>query len=137
MNASETSEAGLEWWRYAQDDVAAARTLHDADPSLTRAVCLHAQQGAEKGIKAALVFLQIDFPRTHDLKRLARLLPQEWTLPPEVQEDLDWLTTWATASRYPDAAADATRGDAIRALDRAQDVLEAIRGNLVEKTYLP
>jgi hypothetical protein len=72
---------------------------------LTRAVCLHAQQATEKGLKAALVFLQIDFPRTHNLKRLARLLTKDWELPAD--DDLDWLTTWATASRYPDAMADA------------------------------
>ena len=37
--------------------------------------CFHAQQCAEKYLKALLTYHAIDFPRTHDLTELAALLP--------------------------------------------------------------
>ena len=42
-----------------------------------RHVCWLAQQAAEKAIKAVLVFLQIDFPRSHDLDALRNLAPDD------------------------------------------------------------
>lgn len=137
MSASEEpAGTGLQWLQYARDDVAAAETLYSVEPPLTRAICLHAQQATEKGLKAALIFLQIDFPRTHNLKRLARLLTKDWKLP-VTDDDLDWLTTWATASRYPDAVGDATRADARRAVEQSQALLEAITGGLRHEGFLP
>lgn len=133
--ADETAATGLQWWRYAEDDLQVAQALHDAEPMFSRAVCLHAQQAAEKALKAALVFLQIDFPRTHSLQRLVRFLPGTWTRPGS-DDDLVWLTTWAIASRYPDSAADATADDAQRALAQAAAVIEAVRGDLTRLRHL-
>lgn len=121
---------GRQWWRDAQEDLQVAQALHDAEPMFARAVCLHAQQAAEKALKAALVFVQTDFPRTHALQRLARLLPHGWTRP-GTDDDLVWLTTWAVGSRYPDTAADATAQDAERALALAREVAATIQGDLV------
>jgi hypothetical protein len=39
------------------------------------AACFHAQQATEKALKALLVALGIDFPRSHALERLLALLP--------------------------------------------------------------
>lgn len=69
------------------------------------AACFHAQQAAEKAIKALLVLHGIDFPKSHALTTLAMLLPTE------VQLHLDFdsiaeLTPWAVAGRYPEDTAD-------------------------------
>lgn len=45
---------------------------------IPRHVCWLAQQATEKALKAILVFLQIDFPRRHDLDALRNLIPDGW-----------------------------------------------------------
>ncbi|MBE3577175.1 MAG: HEPN domain-containing protein [Limnochordales bacterium] len=65
-----------EWIRYAQSDLRAAERLLADDLVLAGISCFHAQQAAEKALKAVLVLYGIDFPRTHDLVLLSRLLPR-------------------------------------------------------------
>jgi len=65
------------------------------------AVCFHAQQGAEKCLKALLTFLGVTFGRTHDLPKLAALLPPGSPLP-ETLGDLSELADAAVSARYPD-----------------------------------
>lgn len=90
-----------EWITKAEADLRAAAYLlkpHDERP--TDAVCFHAQQCAEKYVKALLVFRGVDFPRTHDIGKLATELPA--TLRPRLTvEEQRRLTAYATAARYP------------------------------------
>jgi HEPN domain-containing protein len=76
-------------------------------------VCSHAQQCIEKYFKARLVEAGIAFPKTHDLVRLLDLVaPAEasWEL---WRPELDVLTDYAVAFRYP--AESATKKEAHRA----------------------
>ena len=50
--------------------------LFMASTRTPRQVCWHAHQTVEKALKVALIFLQIDFQRTHDLNVLQDLLPE-------------------------------------------------------------
>jgi HEPN domain-containing protein len=61
------------WLRYAREDLLAAEVF--VEQEMARQACFHAQQAAEKAIKTALVFLQIEFPYRHDLDLLRNLLP--------------------------------------------------------------
>lgn len=81
-----------------------------------------AQQAAEKAIKTLLIQQGIDFPRTHDVSRLVRLLP-EGLLTAHDEEELDRLSAWAMAGRYPADLRDAVRDDADRALGTARAIL--------------
>ena len=67
MSEADRLEETRRWLRYAQEDLLAAEAMLAATRARPRHVCWLAQQAAEKAIKAVLVFLQIDFPRTHDL----------------------------------------------------------------------
>jgi HEPN domain-containing protein len=63
-------------------------------------VCFHAQQCAEKYLKALLVLHRVDFPKTHDLEALASRLRQ--SIRPDLSADeLTRLKRYATATRYP------------------------------------
>jgi len=55
------------WLRYAREDLAAAEAIVKEWEIVPRHACWQAQQAVEKALKAVLVFLQIDFPRRHDL----------------------------------------------------------------------
>ena len=70
------------------------------DDCPTDTVCFHAQQCAEKCLKALLVVAGTDVPRTHDLERLNTLLHKG--VPGDVSpEQLARLADYAIATRYP------------------------------------
>jgi len=64
-------------------------------------VCFHAQQVAEKYLKALLVQQTVDFPKTHDIGVLVDLFPPD-SRPPLSLEEQDTLSEFAVDSRYPD-----------------------------------
>ena len=69
----ETSSSGRQWVEKAEHDLINAEytlTLEKNCPLDT--VCFHAQQCAEKYLKAFLVQKSISFPKTHDLRVLMK-----------------------------------------------------------------
>ncbi len=69
--------------RDANEDLAGAAVMSEQELGAPRHACWLAQQGAEKALKAALVLMGIEFPKTHDLDVLRTLLPVDWTLKPD------------------------------------------------------
>lgn len=124
-------EEAARWLRYAMDDFAAARALHATPGMAARIVGFHAQQAAEKALKALLVLAQTPFPYTHDLARLHGLVGPEH----RVTARVDWqrLTDFAVDARYPDDLPDVAPDEVEEALDDADRVvrkaLAALRGS--------
>lgn len=88
-----------DWMRRARADLAlAAAPLPQY--ALYEDLCWHAQQAAEKAVKAVLLALQIPFPRTHILERLIGLLPESVPCPPDLLA-AEALSQYASQSRYP------------------------------------
>ena len=91
-----------EWILKAERDRATAeRELKVSSEPNFDAVCFHSQQCVEKYFKARLHEARIAFPKTHDLPTLLDLLlPIEpsWR---KVRGDLQELTSFAIAYRYP------------------------------------
>ncbi|MBI4664540.1 MAG: HEPN domain-containing protein [Verrucomicrobia bacterium] len=90
------------WIRKAENDFKNIRAnLASAEPAWDT-VCFHAQQAAEKHLKAYLV-LQGDIPpRTHDLGLLLRLAKDFDAALDALNTDCDFLTDYAVEARYPD-----------------------------------
>ncbi|MDA1190477.1 MAG: HEPN domain-containing protein, partial [Candidatus Poribacteria bacterium] len=88
------------WMQYAQEDLTAAVSGMGSDDSIPRHICGHAQQAAEKAIKAVLVHLSVDFPPSHNLNTLRALMPSGWAVTSDY-DDLSELTEWVSESRYP------------------------------------
>ena len=94
----------LEWLNAAREDVAAADLILaqlDRPPGLAGPVCWHAQQMVEKSLKAVFLLEQVAVPPTHELDKLADLLPERmrhWT----EDLDLEWLLNQGFSGRYPD-----------------------------------
>ncbi|MFZ5822463.1 MAG: HEPN domain-containing protein [Chloroflexota bacterium] len=91
----------LDWANYAEQDWETAKLLLKRAKPLTISVCFHAQQSAEKYLKALLVAKEVDFPKTHDLSSLNVLCDQAGILTGFSPARLTILTDHAVASRYP------------------------------------
>ena len=122
------------WLRYAEEDLTTAETLLAQPHVPPRQACWHAQQAAEKALKAALIFLQIDFRRTHDLNVLRDLLPESWQLKTTLP-NLDDLNRWAVEARYPEKMQEATKSDAALAVEQAQIIWTSVSTELTEHGY--
>lgn len=134
MSDPEVLKVLRRWLRYAEDDLRVAEILLEQS-SVPRTSCFHAQQAAEKSIKAIFVFLQVDFPFTHDLDRLRDLLPGRWTV--KEMPDLAELSVWAVEPRYPGDVIEATRQDAETAVDQARSIYEIAIEDLKRHGYKP
>lgn len=105
----------LEWVGIANDDFGLAMLLvrQRRYPALA---CFHAQQAAEKYIKAVLTAIGQPFPLSHDLVRVYTLYPAA-TGPYALQmRDLLALTPYATGARYPGFVAMPTLAEARQAV---------------------
>jgi len=64
----------LEWLEKAEEDFhVAKRECRARKHPGYNAACFHAQQCAEKYLKAYLVYHMVDFPYTHDMQNLLEL----------------------------------------------------------------
>ncbi len=88
-----------DWLRHAYSDLALA-SITPYPPIMLEQLCFHAQQAAEKALKAVLVAHHIAVPRTHNLRTLFDLLPADLPVPSDVQMAAG-LSDYAVASRYP------------------------------------
>ena len=89
-----------EWLRRAKDNLARARQTKPKD-AFWEDLCFDAQQAAEKAIKAVLIFRELDFRKTHDLRELLTLLDSAgYPIPTEIWEAVD-LSDYAVETRYP------------------------------------
>ncbi|RKU23557.1 HEPN domain-containing protein [Candidatus Poribacteria bacterium] len=122
------------WLRYAEEDLITAETLLEQPHLPPRQSCWYAQQSAEKVLKAVLIFLEIDFPRTNDLNVLRNLVPDSWQFKVE-HSDLASLTEWAAEARYPSDMPEATNADASKAVEQARSVWTSVSTALAENGY--
>jgi HEPN domain-containing protein len=109
-----------EWVNKAEGDYGVVSLLlRSRKPWRYEAICFHAQQCAEKYLKARLVEAGIAFPKTHDLEALLRLaLPIEptWIA---FWPDLTVLSIWSVQPRYPGVApTPAQASGAVKAIRR-------------------
>ena len=116
-----------EWIAKAEGDFATARReLKAIDQPNYDAVCFHAQQCAEKYLKAFLQDADIAFPKTHDLADLlssAILREPTWV---SMTTDLNTLSAFAVEYRYPGDSADLAEAK------EAFEICENVRQAFVE-----
>ena len=114
------------WLSYARDDLLFAEDAAADANRPARYVCFLAQQSAEKALKAALIFEQIEYRRTHNVAELRDLLPESWRAVCDQLPDLGTLSSWAVQARYPDALRTATAAEARAALEQARTVWDTV-----------
>jgi len=112
-----------DWLAHAESDLNLARVARDRKDVLPEQACFHAQQAAEKALKAVLLFKRIEFPFVHDLKALVGLLKENSiSFPPEIR-DAGSLTPYAVEARYPGHLEEITPSDVDEAIRLAGSVL--------------
>ncbi len=97
----------------ARGDLAALRVLARDETQADHVVGFHAQQAVEKSLKAALVMLDIEIPRTHEIAYVLSLLEDAGVGVPEEVASADSLTPWAGGLRYDEVAPRIDREDVI------------------------
>lgn len=86
-------------------------------------LCFHAQQAAEKAIKAVLAKHQVSFGRSHDLGYLLGLLPASISVPVSMVE-LPVLNKYAVQYRYPGEIPVVDAKQRKRAIKLAEETVE-------------
>jgi HEPN domain-containing protein len=112
-----------EWLAYARDDLDVARKGLEQGFA-ARIVAFHAEQAAEKAVKAALIAYGVAPPPVHDVAELLLRLPPESAVR-NVEADPDALTQAAVKARYPDTAIEVTRERAEASLRDAELLVQA------------
>jgi HEPN domain-containing protein len=121
------AELAEPWLERADGDLDVARRLDATGEVHPSYVCFHAQQAAEKALKALLAASERDIPRTHDLLRLLGLLPE---LALDLTEEAALLTPYAVASRYPDDNSDYDENSGSEAISGADRIQRAVQNAL-------
>jgi HEPN domain-containing protein len=125
-----------EWVAKAEEDLkTAAQVLKLGEGCPTAAVCFHAQQCAEKYLKAYLVFRGTAFPKTHEIEDLVARMPER-DRPALTVEEQALLTEYAVGPRYP-GWRDVPLGEARRAVALARRVRKHVRSLLPKEALRP
>lgn len=121
-----------EWIGKAEGDLATARReLRARTAPNYDAVCFHAQQCAEKYLKALLQEEAIAFGKTHNLSLLLDLLHERHPALELLRPTLAILNAYAVEYRYPGESAD--KDVARNAFKLAQEVKQTVLGVLSGK----
>ena len=134
MSKADRYEETRRWLRYAREDLTSAEAMIGQPDFVPRQACWLAQQAAEKAIKAVLVFLQVHFPKSHDLDGLRNIIPEGWQLK-KSHPDLADLSEWAVEARYPGDWPDAVEADARSAVGQARGVWKSVYADLSRQGF--
>ncbi len=119
----------FQWIEFADEDLRfAEHGLSIQENTPYRLIAYHAQQCAEKYLKAFLVYKNTDFPYTHNISVLLELVSDhaDWA---EDLRDAEELTQFAVSARYPGEDDLVDRVEAVRAIDIAGKVRSKIRSS--------
>ncbi|MGB6064440.1 MAG: HEPN domain-containing protein [Desulfomonilaceae bacterium] len=117
-----TSSSSGDWLARAKGDLALA-LVPLPEGAFYEDLCFHAQQAAEKAIKAVYQWHNLAFRYTHDLgELLAGLREQGFTIPSEI-EDAQILAVYASEYRYPSLAECVTIEEYQEATEHASKVV--------------
>jgi len=119
-----------QWVRKAAEDIAAADHLLAGGARFSYSTAFHAQQAAEKLLKAVLVWHQVEFPKTHDIARLVALAKEVDSELAEAVRGAEALTPYGVAARYPGELPEPSLDDAQAATSLAKQVRKAVLEHL-------
>jgi len=122
------------WFLKADNDLKTARDELAAEDPATDTVCFHAQQCAEKYVKAYLVYHNKEFRKTHNLAELIESCVEiDAGFVELLKLNVHELTIYATELRYPEYFYMPTTGEAEKAIAVDERVKEFVTEKLEAK----
>ncbi len=122
----------LLWMSYADEDsVLANYALKMPGIRSYRLIAFHAQQCAEIYLKAYLVYHDIDFPYTYDIRKYLKLCGNAIWI--EKIKNAEELTPFAVITRYPMLDEKVSENEAVEAVNLASRVRQVVRSTLAEE----
>lgn len=91
-----------QWLRRAESNLARARFGRQVPEVLYEDLCFDAQQAAEKSLKAFMLYMGMETPRTHSIDYFLKLIEDSGKvcIPAELKEAAV-LTDYSVETRYP------------------------------------
>jgi len=128
MKPPEEIRRGLvqEWLDKSREDLGVADYLLRERSPYLNAIGFHAQQAAEKVLKALLVRHQVEFPKAHNLGELLDLVAQVAPALATTLRSATTLNPYGVEVRYPGDLPHMTDEDAAHAVRLASQVSEAV-----------
>jgi HEPN domain-containing protein len=121
------------WLRKADQDLAAGAHALAAEPPFTAHAVFHAQQAAEKSMKALLTWHSTPFRKTHLLEEIGeQCLRIDDSLRPWVDDAVP-LTAFAWKYRYPGEPDEPSEEEAANALAIARRLYDAVLARLPDE----
>ena len=120
------------WLAKAEADFIVARRLVAEGAPYLDAVCFHAQQAAEKYLKAFLVQHQVEFPKTHNLGELLDLISRADGHLAGSLSGVTALNPYGVDIRYPSDFPQVNEAEAEKAVGLADAVRKAILTTLTQ-----
>ncbi|MBI5325690.1 MAG: HEPN domain-containing protein [Ignavibacteriae bacterium] len=130
MNKEKIEIAKL-WFRKAKNDLTSAEKLSSGDNPVLDTAIYHCQQAAEKTLKGFLVFHEIEFSKTHDLRTLINLASKMDNSIKELENAAESLTPYAVEYRYPDDIMEPDEDEFNDAFNYAKNIYEFILNKLI------
>lgn len=112
------------WLRRANSDLSLARLAAASEDVLREDALFHAQQCAEKAIKAVLLKLAGQFPFSHDLDLLIERLSDIAVQLPEYVLNGGDLSQYAVQTRYPGDWEPVSKGEMGEKIAQAAKILD-------------
>ena len=94
------SKEPREWLEKAYHDLDAARKLYEQD-GFPDTIALHCHQAAEKSLKGGLLWLDVEYPFTHDLNILLQLCLEKDKEFTQLSKAIENLLPLYEEQRYP------------------------------------
>jgi len=121
-----------QWLAKAEQDMKAGEALLAAEHPFLYPSCFHAQQAAEKYLKALLTWHQIEFPKTHAIEQLLDLVKEADAETASSLKDATMLTPYGVDIRYPGDQPEPNLEEAREAVELARRVRDAVTCRLKE-----
>jgi len=123
----EKADLVRQWMKKAENDLINAKNSINIKPKPPLdTVCFHAQQCAEKYLKAFLTFHEIEFEKTHDISDLLLLASKVDEGFVRLLEEGKLLTPYAVEVRYPVLFEEPTFEEAKKAIEIAEKIREFV-----------
>lgn len=114
------------WLDKAEKDFRTIQHESTFPDAVKESICFHCQQAVEKYLKAYLVFLDLKFPKTHEIGELIAIIEKIDKEIGSFRDEADKLTDYAVELRYPDDWFEPSQDDVTEAIKITEQIRKYI-----------